>query len=164
MPSAQVFVTPPPHYIGIGGRVGAAGMGAGLSARGWRHQDHLGFQLTFSHTDHLSSFGTGELSATSIEPSVLYAFKDRVGDYIWLRPFVGSGLSVRRQSVNIGGLVSATDTAFGVHSFAGTEFAVSAWPKFAVSTDLNYRWADDEIPGFDVSGVGLSIAAHWYIK
>jgi hypothetical protein len=165
-PNAQVYVTPPPHLVGVGARVGGSMMGVGASVRAWR-QDNFGYQLTASHVSRTSSLVPEQLTSTEIEPSLLYAIRERVSDYVWVRPFVGSGVNFRRQTLRIPGAVdSFSETVLGVQTFGGAEFALAPAPRFALSTDLSYRWAGSELPlpGYDLGGLALSISGHWYLK
>ena len=161
----QVLVMPPSHVVGLGMRLGASTMGIGASARGWR-QDRFGFQVTLSHAGMTSSLVPEQLSSTEIEPSVMYAMKDRLTDYVWIRPFLGSGVNFHHRSLKVPGATvdSSTDTGLGAQAFGGAEFAFSAAAKFAVSTDVSYHWSGSEIPGYDLGGLGFSMSGHWYIK
>ena len=166
VPSAEVYVTPPPHFVGVGARVGGSMMGVGASVRAWR-QDNFGYQLTASHVSRTSSLVPEHLTSTEIEPSLLYAVRERVTDYVWVRPFLGTGVNFRRQTLRIpGALDSLSENALGVQTFGGAEFALATAPRFALSTDLSYRWARSELPlpGYDLGGLALSISGHWYLK
>jgi hypothetical protein len=161
-----VYVTPATHVVGIGGRLGDSTMGFGASARAWR-QNHLGFQMAVSRSSLTSAIGPERLTSLDLEPSVLWSLRDHVGDYFWLRPYVGSGATLRRQSLSLGNpslTDSTTDAAWGYQAFGGGEFTFSGLPRFAVSTDLGYRWSRMPVDGFDLGGFGLSVSGHWYVK
>jgi opacity protein-like surface antigen len=163
-PMPQAYVTPPPHRVGLGGRLGGSTIGVGASARAWS-ADHLGIQLTLSHVGLTSSLVPEHLTSTEIEPSVLYAFRDRVTDYVWLRTHIGSGVNVRHQTTRIPGAIeSVSESRLGVRAFGGAEFALSSAPRFALGVDLSYRWSQSERPEFDLGGLGLSVSGHWYVK
>jgi hypothetical protein len=165
-PLRPVYVTPATHVLGVGGRMGGATLGGfGASARAWRH-DRLGVQVEVSRYALTSSLTPGRLTSVQIEPSALYSLPDRVTDYFWLRPYVGSGATLRRQTLKSGAATAEelTDTGLGVQAFGGTELTFAGVPHFALSADLNYHWLRRPIAGFDVGGLGLSVAGHWYVK
>lgn len=162
----QVYITPATHVVGVGGRLGDSMMGFGASARAWG-RNHLGFQLAVSRSTLTSTIVPERLNAMDIEPSVLWSLRDQVSDYVWLRPYVGSGVSVRRQSLSLGipGFGdSTTETGLGYQAFGGGEFTFAGLPRFALSADLGYRWSRMPVEGFDLGGFGMAVSGHWYIK
>jgi len=156
--------TPPSHILAVGGRVGPTTMGAGGSARMWR-DDRFGGQLVFAHTDLVSTLIPEHLSSTVIEPSMLYEFGNRMGEYLWMRPYVGTGVHLRHQTLRHPNFAQGTSqTRLGAQAFGGAEFAISTLPRFTVSLDIGYHWAQDPVPAYDLKGVGAAFSAHWYVK
>jgi hypothetical protein len=156
----------PLHTLGVGGLIGGrAPAGFGVSGRAWI--TNLGMQLNLSHYALESSLGPERLTSFQVEPSVLYSPGDYVSDSVWLRPYVGSGLSLRRQTRHAGtaiGMPSSTANAFGLQTFGGTEVTLAALPQFALSADAGYRWTRTEVPGFDLRGMAFSLSGHWYVR
>ncbi len=165
-----VGVTPATHVVGLGatmaGPVNNSGGfgGFGASARGWR-RDRVGVQLELSRYAMTSGVVPGRLTSLQIEPSVLYALPDRVTDYVWLRPYVGTGLHLRRQTFSSGpGSVSESDTGLGAQAFGGAELTFSGMPQFALSAGAGYQWSRTPAVGFETGGLGLTLAGHWYVR
>jgi hypothetical protein len=158
------YVTPAAHGLGLGARIGSSPAGFGISARGWR-RNRLGLQLDLSR-DARTTITASQVTAIQIEPSLLYSLPDRMTDYVWLRPYIGSGAALRRHSSSTltpgGGSVSANE--FGVQTFGGGEVSFAGAPQFAVSVDLNYHWYRTPVDGFDAGGLGVSLLGHWYVK
>jgi hypothetical protein len=42
------------------------------------------------------------LTAIQIEPSLLYSLPNRMGDYIWMRPYLGAGVNLGRRTLRNG--------------------------------------------------------------
>ena len=158
-----VYVTPASHGLGLGARMGASPTGFGVTARGW-HRNRLGIQLDVSRYAQ-TSLTTSHVTAMQVEPSLLYSLPDRVTDYLWLRPYVGSGATLRRSSNSATpGGVSVSESDFGVQMFGGGEVTFAGAPQFALSADLGYHWYRTPAAGFDGGGFGLSLLGHWYVK
>jgi hypothetical protein len=158
-----VYVTPATHGLGLGGRLGGPSLGFGATARGWR-PSRLGGQLDVSRYAQ-NGVGTLErVTSIQVEPSLLYSLPDRVTDYIWLRPYIGSGATLRRHSVSSGTMDSVSANGFGLQTFGGGEMTFAGAPQFAVSADLSYHWFRTPVPGFDLGGLGFSLLGHWYVK
>jgi hypothetical protein len=161
-----VYVTPATHGLGLGGRMGGSQFGFGATARGWR-QNRLGVQLDVSRYALTGGGTPARLTSIQIEPSLLYSLPDRVTDYIWLRPYVGSGATLRRHSVSSGtsgGVDAVSANGVGLQAFGGGELTFAGVPQFAISADLGYHWFRTPIPGFDLGGLGVSVSGHWYVK
>jgi hypothetical protein len=158
-----VYVTPASHALGLGARMGASPTGFGITARGW-HRNRLGIQVDVSRYAQ-TSLTTSQVTAMQVEPSLLYSLPDRVTDYLWLRPYVGSGATLRRSSNSATpGGVSVSESDFGVQMFGGGEVTFAGAPQFALSADLGYHWYQTPAAGFDGGGLGVSLLGHWYIK
>jgi hypothetical protein len=164
--SRSRFIPPASHVVGVGGRMGASTFGFGANARAWR-RNRLGVQVDVSRHVLGGAGRPGRLTTVQIEPSVLYSLPNRMTDYLWLRPYLGSGVNLRRQSfasaVASPG-IGASDTGVGLLALGGGELTFAAMPRFALSADISYRWAKTAFPDFETEGPGASIAAHWYLK
>ena len=93
-----VFVTPATHLIGLGGRVGGSTFGFGATARAWS-RNQFGAQLEMSHSTLTSVGVPGRVRSIQLEPSLLYRLPDHVADYLWVRPYLGSGVNLRSADV-----------------------------------------------------------------
>ncbi len=152
------------HVFGLGARLGGPAFGLGASARAWT-LGRLGLQFEVSHYEVPNLLDSGTVSATDFGPSVLYAFNDHVADYTWLRPYLGGGVNFYRSTSTSSVLgIETSDSQFGSQVFGGGELSFASVPQFAVSTEVSYRWFEAPADGFDLGGVGLSIAGHWYLK
>ncbi len=162
-PRSAVNVTPASHVFGVGGLV-APMTTFGASARAWRN-NRLGVQFAFTRDTMTSNVADSRLTATEFEPGVVYGLFDRVSDYIWIRPYVGSTLNFRRQTLSVpGSAATASDSGIGFRVFGGSELTFAAMPQFGLSVDVGYRRIPNPIAGFEVRPVTVSIAGHWYVK
>jgi hypothetical protein len=165
VPSGQLNVTPASHLFGVGGLLGSTS-NFGATARAW-HNNRLGIQFGFTRDAMTSDAGAGRLTSMQFEPGVVYALFDHVGDYVWIRPYVGSVASLRHQTLSIAAPVAldaTTDNGIGFRVFGGSELTFSSIPRFGLSADLGYRRFPTPFPGFKIDPVNVSIAGHWYIK
>lgn len=164
LPVRNTAPSGPSHVFGLGARLGGPSFGVGASARGWT-RGRLGAQFEVSRYEVSNPIDLGTMSSTEFGPSVLYAFNDHVADYTWLRPYVGAGLNFYRSSLTTPGLgIETSNTGYGSQIFGGGELSFASLPQFAVSTELSYRWFDAPSEAFDLGGMGISIAGHWYMK
>jgi hypothetical protein len=125
----------------------------------------LGLQFEVSHYEVSNLIDAGTVSSTDFGPSVLYAFNDHVADYTWLRPYLGAGVNFYRSTATAPTVgIETSDSQFGSQVFGGGKLSFASVPQFAISTELSYRWFDAPTDGFDLGGVGLSVAGHWYVK
>ena len=158
--------TPITHIFGVGGLVGPMSS-FGATARVWRN-DHLGIQLAFARDAMTSDVAAGRVTSIRFEPGVVYALFDRVTDYVWFRPYVGSALSVRHQTWKLSGPAavepaSANGTGFRV--FGGSELTFAGLQRFGLSAELGYRrFPTTPFPDFEADRLSVSIAGHWYVK
>ena len=170
MPNAAMNVGPQPvtpasggsgisRVMGFGPRMGGSALGFGGTLRGWSKK-RLGVQLEVSRYSLTSVNTAGRVTTMEVAPSMLYSLPDRVGDYVWLRPYVGGGLNLQRASQT--GFGSASKTGF--QAFGGGEFTFASAPRLAVSTDLGYRRVPAPYAGFELGDLRLGISAHWYLK
>lgn len=156
---SSLYIAPPRHFVGLGGRVNGATLGYGGSARAWS-RNRLGLQLDVSRYALTSTTMPGRVTSVHFGPSVLYSLPDRVSDYFWLRPYVGGGLSLTRSSQT--GFESTSKT--GLQAFGGAEVTFASMPRFALSADAGYRQSRTPFDGFEIGGVNFSIAGHWYVR
>jgi len=161
---SQVNVVPS-HIIGVGGLVESAGT-VGATARAWsRHR--VGIQLGFTRDVMTSGVAAGRVTSMQIEPGVVFGLFDHVSDHVWLRPYVGSALSVQHQTFGPAAPVpteSSSNNGVGFRLFAGSEVTFASMPRVGLTADVGYRRYPTVFPGFDAQPLSVSIGAHWYIK
>lgn len=154
-----VYVAPPAHIVGLGGRVSGSTVGFGATARAWSRK-RLGMQLEVSRYSLTSLSASGRVTSIQFAPSLLYSLTDRVSDYAWVRPYLGAG----------GNLSRSTQTGFGstnnvgFQAFGGSEVTFPSFPRFALSADVGYRWSRAPFDGFEIGGLGFTVSGHWYVK
>lgn len=168
--SRTVYVAPPTHVFGVGGRMAASNGssldGFGVTSRIWSRR-RLGVQIEASRSRITSNAAAGRVSSTEFAPAAIYSLPDRVTDNLWLRPYLGGSLPIARSSWKSGGpedVSSPAETTIGLRAFGGAELTLPAVPRFAISADLGYRWFDSPFAGFDQDGLGFTVSAHWYVK
>jgi hypothetical protein len=153
------------HIFGIGASL-APMSGVGASARAW-HKNHLGIQVVVMRDAMTSDVAAGRVTSMQFEPGVEYAPFDRVSDYVWLRPYIGSAVSFVHQTLTIASpraIPPVSDTGLGVRFYGGGELTFASMPQFGVSADLGYRHLPAPFAGFKAEPLSVSIAGHWYIK
>jgi hypothetical protein len=124
-------------------------------------------QLGLTRERQTADAAGARLTATNIEPGVVYALLDHVTDYVWFRPYVGSTLSFHRQTLSANGPApaeSTSDRGIGFRMFGGGEITFASLPRFGVSADLGYRRLPAALGGIDTNPLSVSIAGHVYIK
>jgi hypothetical protein len=161
---ADVASQPPPsggisRVMGFGGRMGGSTLGFGGSFRGWSRK-RIGMQFEVSRYSMTIAGGPDNVTTLEVAPSLVYSLRDHIGDYVWLRPYVGGGANVQHATQT--GLESANKLGF--QTFGGGEFTFANAPQFAVSTDLGYRFGDAPYEGFDLGRLRFSLSGHWYLK
>jgi hypothetical protein len=162
---SQQDSTPISHIVGVGGVFGSMSS-FGVTSRGWR-DNRLGLQIGFSRDSMTSSTAPGRVTAMELEPAVVYGLFDHVSDYFWVRPYVGSGLSIRHQSLQAATPTSAhatSSTGVGFRAFGGAEVTFAGAPRFAVSVDAGYRRFPTPFPGFEPAHFSAFVSGHWYVK
>jgi SH3 domain-containing protein len=166
-PRRAAYVAPPTHFVGLGAQVGQLGgstIGFGGGARAWT-RGPLGLQLQISRYEQSNALAPARVTSTQVAPSVLYAFSDRVGDYIWMRPYLGVGANVRRSTLSgMPGEASLSEGGLGMQTFGGGELTFASMPRFALSVDVGYRWEETSFVGFEPGGLGFAVSGHWYVK
>jgi hypothetical protein len=159
-----VYVAPPAHIVGLGGRIGGPTLGVGASARAWSRK-RLGIQFEASRYGLTTAGVPGHVTSMQLAPSLLYSVADRVTDFVWIRPYLGAGAGLHRQTLAVpGATVSVSDSSLGVQAFGGSEFTFPSVPRFALSADVGYRWLRTPFPGFELGGPSVSISGHWYTR
>ena len=169
-----VYVAPPSHFIGLGGRLGTSMPtndspnlgGFGVTTRIWS-RGRLGVQVDATRSTMTNEAAAAKVIAVQFTPSVIYSLRDRLTDYVWLRPYFGGGGAFTRSTLKgttPGDLTSVSDNSLGARAFGGAEVTFSAVPRFAVSADLGYLWSQQSFEGYALDGLGFSLSAHWYIK
>ena len=164
-PPSQVRSVSIPHRVGLGGLMGGSTLGFGASARasvGGRFR----VQLEASRYALTSAAAQQRLTSVQVAPSLLYFLPDTVTDYVWLRPYVGGGVTVYRSTLSGTSTAgnSLADSRMGRQAFAGAEVALAGAPRLTLSADFGYRWRQTPFDGFQLGGQGLSVSGHWYIK
>jgi hypothetical protein len=163
-PRTQEMVVPASHGVGVGGLVAYA-RSIGGSARVWRPagRRHFGAQFSLARNAATNDASTGTVTSMQLEPAFVFGAFDRITDYVWMRPYVGSGVAFRHQST--GGLETVSDSTVGVRLFGGAELTFASAPRFGVSVDAGYRrFQASAVPGADPTRLAVSIAGHWYVR
>jgi Bacterial SH3 domain len=168
MSTRAVYVAPSTHVFGLGARVGSltgsTPEGFGISSRVWSRK-RFGLQVEAARSKQTSTTAPGRLTSMEIAPSFVYSLPDSVSDYVWLRPYVGTGATFYRSTFKSGTPdPDLQDNTIGLRTFGGAELTFAGVPRFAVSADLGYLWAETPFPGFELGGLGFSISGHWYVK
>jgi opacity protein-like surface antigen len=156
-------VTTITHVVGVGGVIQSRGFGA--TGRAW-HGDRLGFEFRFTRNSMTSDAAT-RVTSVELEPRVVYALFDHVSDYVWVRPYVGSGLTFSHRTLTVSSpatIDTASNNRVGLRVFGGGELTFASVTRFGLSAELGYRPSSTPFPGFETDRLGLSIAGHWYIK
>jgi hypothetical protein len=164
-PRGQLQVTPASHIVGIGGLFASA-RSVGATARAW-HGNRIGVQIGFLRDAQTSAAVPGRVTTLGFEPGIVVALFDRVSDYVWFRPYVGSTLTISRQTLTAGTAIPAeplSQTRTGYRAFGGGEFTFANMPRFGLSADLGYRQAEGSFDGFPTDHLSLAVAGHWYVK
>jgi len=162
-PAGRQYTVPLSHRVGVGGLMSGSDLGFGVSGRGWWH-NHVGVQVALSRISTTSPFLPTHVTSTEFSPSVMYSFPDAVTDDVWIRPYAGGGLNLRRQrfgSETTRDLVS--DSYYGMQLFGGAEFSIAGAPRLALSADIGYR-SRSQFVGMELGGMGFTLAGHWYIR
>jgi len=152
------------HVVGVGGLIGSMST-FGASTRWW-HDKHLGVQVGFTRDAMTSDTAAGRVTSMQVEPGVVYALFDRVPDYFWIRPYVGSAVSFRHQTWKDSAVPTepVTDNGVGYRVFGGGELTFASLTQLGVSAELGYRHLPAPFAGFEPERWSVSIAGHWYIK
>lgn len=153
------------HVFGIGASL-VPMSGVGATARAW-HKNHLGIQVAFMRDTITSDIAAGRVTSMQFEPGLEYAPFDRVSDYLWFRPYMGSAVSFVHQTLTIASPLArppVSESGLGVRVYGGGELTFASMPQFGVSADLGYRHLPAPFAGFKADPLSVSLAGHWYIK
>jgi hypothetical protein len=168
-PSSQTgpgSLTPTTHLVGLGGRMGGSTLGVGARARtsiGRR----LGLQLELSRYSVTNTPALEQLTSVQFAPSVLFSLPDKLTDYVWIRPYVGGGITTYHStlgSTTPGVVAPVSDNSVGRQFFGGTELTFAAAPRFTLSADYGYRSPQTPFENFELGGPGFALSGHWYVK
>lgn len=158
------YVAPPTHFVGVGGLVAGSTLGFGVTGRAWS-RNWLGAQVDLSRFSQTSAITAERVTSVQFAPSVLYSFRDRVTDSVWIKPYAGGGASIRRHTqVGVTPDLSVSETKFSYQTFGGGEFTFPSVPRFAVSADAGYDWSKTPYEGVDAGGFGFTLSGRWYFK
>lgn len=160
------YVTAPAHVVGFGGLIGGARLGFGVTGRAWL-QNRIGVQMEVSRYSSTDAAAPNHLTSTRLAPAVLYALPDRITDYVWLRPYLGAGMTFRQQTLKdagTSGFEIASESKLGPRVLGGGEMTFSSMPSLALSADVGYEWPRASFAGVDAGGPVFSISARWYVK
>jgi hypothetical protein len=161
-PARSLYVAPT-HTFGVGAVTGSTGFGG--SARAWK-KGRVGFQLEVSRYSYDSLDLLSRASVTDIAPGLLVALNDRVSDSLWVRPYLGVSARLAHSSRTdlIFTDVSESANTIGARAFVGGEFSLASVPQLSLSADVGYYTMPEPFLGFEPSGVGFAVSAHWYLK
>jgi hypothetical protein len=154
------------RIVGIGALVGSPSRTFGATTRVWPNR-RLAIQFGLTRETMTSDVAAGRVTSLQFEPGVMYVPVDRLTDYVWFRPYVGSAVSFRRQTLSLGAPEGpdAKDNGVGLRVFGGSELRFASLPQFAVSVEVGYRrFPAAPFAGFEADPVTAAIAGHWYIK
>jgi len=160
------YVVAPAHIVGFGGQMGHAAFGSGLSTRTWL-SDRVGLQLEFARSPLSDPVLEDRRTAVQFSPSVLFALPNLMTDYVWVRPYLGSGPRFLRQTVGMGpqaGGVTLSKNSLGFQAFGGSELTFSSIARFTLSADVRYGWIQEDQVSSELGGLGFAVSAHWYVK
>ena len=158
------YIVPPTHMVGLGGRMGRAPVDFGATARLWSRQ-RFGVQLEALRSAQTSVETPGRVTSLEFAPSLIYMLRDHVTANVWVRPYAGTGASLRRSTFKLTPDTDpVTDSSFGFRAFGGAEMTFPNVPRLAVSADLGYLWSEVPFQGFDADGLRVSVSGHWYVK
>jgi len=153
------------HIVGVGGMVGTMSS-FGATARFWgKHR--LGVQVGVTRDSMSSDTSDGRVRSMQIEPGIVYALFDRVRDYVWVRPYVGSALSFRHATLSMpvpDPNRPTSDNGTGFRVFGGGEFTFATATQFGLSAEVGYRRLPTPFPGFEPDRMSVALVGHWYIK
>jgi outer membrane protein W len=149
----------------VGGAVGSTG-GFAATARAWR-KNRFGVQVSLGRDTMTSDAAAGRVTAVQVEPAFLFALFDHVSDYVWFRPYVGTGLSFHHQTLKVSSAdvaSQASDNGVGYRLFAGSELTFASMQRFGLSVEFGYRDVPAPFEGFEPGKVSGALVGHWYVK
>jgi hypothetical protein len=157
------YVTPLTHVVGLGARVEGSTVGFGATGRGWSRTG-LGIQVEAARSA-TNGAEAGRLTSVEVAPSALFAFGDYVSAFVWVRPYIGGGAGVVRQTLTAPAPGSAvSNSSLALQTFGGGEFTFASVPRFALSADVGYRWLRTPLAGYEPRKFSVALSGHWYVK
>jgi hypothetical protein len=153
------------HMLGFGGRIGSTTRTIGPTGRVWTRK-RIGVQFVMTR-DNRTNAETQRITSMQFAPSVMYALPSAVGDYVWIRPYAGAGMTFYRsrlksaapESIEIG-----SDTDRRMHFMGGGEVTFASIPRLAVSADVGYYKAPAAFAGVEPNNMRLELSGHWFVK
>jgi opacity protein-like surface antigen len=162
--NSSAYVTPPTHTIGIGGLMNGSTIGFGATGRMWPHR-RFGAQIELSRYTQTTAITGSRVNSLLFAPSLVYSVMNRVTDSFWFRPYLGTGAKVSRATSTIGTTaMSVSENRTSWQVFGGSELTLPSASRFALSADLRYDSSRAPFAGFDIGGLGFTVAGHWYVK
>lgn len=164
--SPAVYVAAPTHNVGLGGLVAGSTPAFGATTRLWS-RSRFGVQVELSRSSSTAVDASTRMTSVQFAPSLVYFLTDAVTEQVWLRPYVGGGVTFTRSRLSVPdveGSSSPAESATDWRAHGGSEITFPGVPKFAVSADLGYQPRTTPFEGYELGGFGFTIAAHWYVK
>jgi hypothetical protein len=166
-PAPQLGTTyvAPTHFVGIGGRLGGATRRSiGPTGRFWSRK-RIGVQVEMARETKTNT-AAERFTSHQFAGNVLVAPRSHVGDYLWVRPYLGGGTTFYHSTLSGGAFSggSFSDNALGFQAFGGAEFTFSAAPRFALSGDLGYHKWPETFASFGPRKLGIKVSGHWYVR
>jgi hypothetical protein len=163
-----VYVRQPSHVVGVGALMSGSPLAIGATARTWP-KERIGIQFGLSHEATTNDLTAEKLTSVQFMPSVLYSFKNKVTDYVIMRPYAGGGVNIHHHSLSGGPLVTGTsvsDSGLGYQALGGLEATFASVPRFTLSADFGYQWMETpaQFTGFELGGPIVAVSGHWYLK
>lgn len=163
-----VYVRQPSHVVGVGALMSGSPLAIGATARTWP-KERIGIQFGLSHEATTNDLTAEKLTSVQFMPSVLYSFKNKVTDYVIMRPYAGGGVNIHHHSLSGGPLVAGTsisESGLGYQALGGLEATFASVPRFTLSADFGYQWMETpaQFTGFELGGPIVAVAGHWYLR
>jgi hypothetical protein len=169
-PAMQPFPTYviPKHSFGIGGQYGGVTKSAlGATGRFWS-RERIGLQLELTRESKNAIDSAVRLMSQRVASSVIVAPPSTVGDYLWLRPYFGGGITFYHSSFGAPSIAlageSTTENAMGIQMFGGGELTFASVPRFALSADFGYHKWPASFEAFGPRKLALKLSGHWYVR